>query len=180
MLSRDLLTFATMVSSLTVVVGASVDLDSGDYEVLPDNEGKSDDNGNVTFWVHDFMGKSGETVRGTRTARNDPRERVYTWVALDTNDQINENNGIVRSVAGRVSIVSIGTSIQRFRIFIDCVVPLHVVTLRLKAKVYYYTWPAQLERITRMEYHLFSIRCLFFSGGILALIKRERFVSILA
>uniref|UniRef100_V9IGI7 BMP and activin membrane-bound inhibitor n=1 Tax=Apis cerana TaxID=7461 RepID=V9IGI7_APICE len=44
MLSRDLLTFATMVSSLTVVVGASVDLDSGDYEVLPDNEGKSDDN----------------------------------------------------------------------------------------------------------------------------------------
>lgn len=49
MLSRDLLTFATMVSSLTVVVGASVDLDSGDYEMLPDNEGKSDDNGNVTF-----------------------------------------------------------------------------------------------------------------------------------
>lgn len=49
MLSRDLLTFATMVSSLTVVVGASVDLDSADYEVFPDNEGKSDDNGNVTF-----------------------------------------------------------------------------------------------------------------------------------
>lgn len=57
MLSRDLLTFATMVSSLTAAVGASVDLDSGDYEVLPDNEGKSDDNGNVTFSVHDFMGK---------------------------------------------------------------------------------------------------------------------------
>ncbi|XP_076754818.1 BMP and activin membrane-bound inhibitor homolog [Xylocopa sonorina] len=44
MWSRDLLTFATMVSSLTVVVGASVDLDSGDYEVLADNEGKPDDN----------------------------------------------------------------------------------------------------------------------------------------
>lgn len=38
-----------MVSSLTAAVGASVDLDSGDYEVLADNEGKSDDNGNVTF-----------------------------------------------------------------------------------------------------------------------------------
>ncbi|KZC10433.1 BMP and activin membrane-bound inhibitor like protein [Dufourea novaeangliae] len=63
MLSRDLLlTFATMVSSLSaaVVVGASVDLDSGDYEVLADNEGKSDDNGNVTFSAHDFMGKSGD------------------------------------------------------------------------------------------------------------------------
>lgn len=49
MLSRDLLTFATMVSSLTVVVGASVDLDSGDYELFAENEGKSDDNGNVSF-----------------------------------------------------------------------------------------------------------------------------------
>lgn len=46
MLSRNLLTFATIVSSLSVVVGASVDLDSGDYEVLADNDGKSNDNGN--------------------------------------------------------------------------------------------------------------------------------------
>ncbi|XP_076241541.1 BMP and activin membrane-bound inhibitor homolog [Calliopsis andreniformis] len=38
MLSRDLLTFATMMSSLTVVAGASVDLDLADYD------GKSDDN----------------------------------------------------------------------------------------------------------------------------------------
>ncbi|XP_003487646.1 BMP and activin membrane-bound inhibitor homolog [Bombus impatiens] len=44
MLTRDLLTLATMVSSLTVVIGASMDLDSRDYEVLADNEGKSDDN----------------------------------------------------------------------------------------------------------------------------------------
>lgn len=49
MLSRDLLTFATMVSSLTVVVGAAVDLDSDDYEVLADNEGKSDDSGTFHF-----------------------------------------------------------------------------------------------------------------------------------
>ncbi|XP_031827745.1 BMP and activin membrane-bound inhibitor homolog [Nomia melanderi] len=44
MLSRDLLAFAMVVSSLSIAVGASVDLDSGDYEVFGDNEGKSDDN----------------------------------------------------------------------------------------------------------------------------------------
>ncbi|XP_078032678.1 BMP and activin membrane-bound inhibitor homolog [Augochlora pura] len=42
MLSRDLLTFVTMVSSLSMAaIGASVDLD---YDVLGDNDGKSDDN----------------------------------------------------------------------------------------------------------------------------------------
>lgn len=81
MLTRDLLTLATMVSSLTVVIGASIDLDSGDYEVLADNEGKSDDNGKVTFSVHDFMGKSGYTV--CAAARNG-RVNGYTWVAPDT------------------------------------------------------------------------------------------------
>ncbi|XP_066584158.1 BMP and activin membrane-bound inhibitor homolog [Prorops nasuta] len=47
-MSRDILIFATL-TCLTIVNGASINLDSTDYEVLADNEGKSsDDNGSLS------------------------------------------------------------------------------------------------------------------------------------
>ena len=84
MLSRNLLTFATIVSSLSVVVGASVDLDSGDYEVLADNDGKSNDNGNGLHFRWMISWESRKGGNGVRRGPRRPRERGYTWVAPDT------------------------------------------------------------------------------------------------
>lgn len=50
---RDLITFATITSTLTagVATAASVGLDFGDYEVLSDTDERSDNDGKISLFV---------------------------------------------------------------------------------------------------------------------------------
>lgn len=187
MLLRDLLTFATMVSSLTAAVGASVDLDSGDYEVLADNEGKSDDNGNVTFWVDDFMGKSGETGSVTPAGgrRNDRANGCARgWRQTPTNKSMKIMELSFRSRSNFNSFVSVGVSIDPeiwhdfCAIFIDRVVPLHVVALRF-LRLRFIVTRGQRNSNVYIGISFILDTCLFFRRHFIRrAIERERFVSI--